>query len=330
MAGEKSKLQELRREEMRKERVRKKKAKGRIKQIFHVVALVLIVMLGLQCAKTLKNIWEEKNVKKPANAGTTQFAESLNEGESGDGVAEADTTATNWDKRLLKDKELEQELRMLAEKDEIIAEIFINRAEYPEELLALLVNNTEMAEFVAGYLTADEKVQGGFTKEEMEQEFPLFMQWDSRWGYVPYGGSNIGIAGCGPTCLSMVIFSLTGNGDATPDALAEFSMDNGHYVEGAGTSWTLMADAAEEYGLSAYEIGLDEAAIKQSLDLGRPVICALREGDFTTSGHFIMLYDYDEEGFWVNDPNSRERSEKRWSFERIKYQIRNLWGFMKY
>lgn len=315
MAGGRSKLRELRREEIRKERVRRKRIRRRIRQVFHMAALVLIVILGFQCVKVIKNIWVEENMEKPANAGTTQFA---------------DTTPTNWDKHLLKDKELEQALRALAEEDETIADIFTNRTDYPEELLALLANNTEMAEFVRDYLTAEEKVQGGFTKEEMEQEFPLFMQWDSRWGYVAYGGSNIGIAGCGPTCLSMVIFALTGNEEATPDALAEFSMDNGHYVEGVGTSWTLMTDAAEEYGLSAYEIGLDEDAIKQSLDLGRPVICAVRKGDFTSSGHFIMLYDYDEEGFMVHDPNSKERSEKRWSFERIKYQIRNLWGFGKY
>lgn len=328
MAGSRRELQELRREEIRKERLRRKRMQHRLKLIFYTISLILMVMLVFQCARVLKNIWGEKEMAQEANAGNVQFTESQNEEENGDVTTVA--IPENWDKHLLEDAELEQALRTLAEDDKTIAEIFENRADYPEELLALLANNTEMAEFVAGYLTAEEKVQGGFTEEEMEQENPLFMQWDSRWGYVPYGGSNIGIAGCGPTCLSMVIFALTGNEEATPDAIAEYSMDNGHYVEGAGTAWTLMTAAAEEYGLYAYEIGLDEDAIKQSLDLGRPVICAVREGDFTTSGHFIVLYDYDEEGFLVNDPNSRERSEKRWSFERIKYQIRNLWGFMRY
>ncbi len=328
MAGSKRELQELRREEIRKERIRKKRVMRLVKRIFHLVVLMLIIVIGFLCVRVLKDMWGKREVAKEANMGSVQVTENQKEEEENGN--ETDTTSTNRDKQLLKDKELEQALRALAEDDETIAEIFTNRTAYPEELLALLVNNTEMAEFVRGYLTAEEKAQGGFTKEEMEQEFPLFMQWDSRWGYVPYGGSNIGIAGCGPTCLSMVIVALTGNEEATPDALAEFSMDNGHYVEGAGTSWTLMTDAAEEYGLYAYEIGLDEAVIKQSLDLGRPVICAMREGDFTTSGHFIVLYDYDEEGFMVHDPNSRERSGKSWSFERIKYQIRNLWGFMRY
>ena len=50
-------------------------------------------------------------------------------------------------------------------------------------------------------------------------------------------------------------------------------------------------------------------------------------GDFTTSGHFIVLTEYTEEGFSVLDPNSKERSEKKWSYERIEGQIRNIWAF---
>lgn len=35
--------------------------------------------------------------------------------------------------------------------------------------------------------------------------------------------SNIAVNGCGPVCLSMVIVSLTGDSEATPDALAKDS-----------------------------------------------------------------------------------------------------------
>lgn len=318
---------ELRREEIRRERARRKRIRYRIKLFIRVLILICMVLLLLQCAKVLRGIWGEKGTGQETSADALQSAEKQ---ETKKETNVADTLPENWDKFLLKDAKLEQDLKALAEEDELIAEIYAEREKYPEELLASLVSNTEMAEFVRGYLTADGTVQGGFSKEETEQKFPLFMQWDGRWGYVPYGGSNIGIAGCGPTCLSMVIFSLTGNEDATPDALAKFSEDNGHYVEGIGTSWTLMTTAASAYGLYAYEIGLDENTIKQNLDAGCPIICAMRAGDFTTSGHFIVLYDYDEEGFLVNDPNSRERSSKRWSFETIQYQIKNLWGFAKY
>lgn len=230
-------------------------------------------------------------------------------------------------KRLLEDAELEEKLALLAAEDEEIAAIYTNRGQYPEKLLAALVGNPEMAAFVAGYPEAEKKVGGGFSKEELETENPLLLQWDSRWGYAPYGDSNIGIAGCAPTCLSMVILSLTGNSDATPDALADYSMRNGHYVEGIGTAWTLLSDGAEEYGLTVRELGLDEDEMKACLNRGGLLICSMRPGDFTTSGHFIVLYDYDANGFYVHDPNSRIRSDRQWSYGDIKYQIKNIWGY---
>ncbi|MDE7404174.1 MAG: C39 family peptidase, partial [Lachnospiraceae bacterium] len=110
-------------------------------------------------------------------------------------------------------------------------------------------------------------------------------------------------------------------------ALATYSMSHGFYAEGVGTDWLFMTDAAARYGIHATELGLDEAVMKQYLDQGHPIICALRPGDFTTTGHFIMLYGYDEKGFMVNDPNSRERSNRRWDFETLHYQIKNLWGY---
>ncbi len=51
----------------------------------------------------------------------------------------------------------------------------------------------------------------------------------------------------------------------------------------------------------------------------------MRPGDFTTTGHFILLWGYDENGFFVNDPNRRSTSEKIWDFETLQPQIKNLW-----
>lgn len=229
--------------------------------------------------------------------------------------------------RVLEDKEVEEKLAALAREDKDIADIYAERDKYPEELLAALAANQEMTDFVKGYLTSDGSVTGGISEEEKEQSFPLFLQWDKRWGYAPYGRSSISISGCGPTCLSMAIFALTRDENATPNALAKYGMDNGYYMEGQGTLWSFMTEGAAHYGINAREIGLDEAAMKQYLDRGCPIICAMRPGDFTTTGHFILIYDYDEKGFMVNDPNSRERSSRQWDFDTLRYQINNLWGF---
>lgn len=252
---------------------------------------------------------------------------SYNTGAKPESEAKVVTADISDGRRLLEDAELEEKLALLAAGNEEIAAIYAERGRYPEELLEALSGNPEMAAFVAGYPEAEKKVNGGFSEEELNAKNPLLLQWDSRWGYVSYGDSNIGIAGCAPTCLSMVILSLTGNAEATPDALADYSMRNGHYVEGIGTAWTLLSDGAKEYGLNVRELGLDEDEIKACLNRDGLIICSMRPGDFTSSGHFIVLYDYDANGFYVHDPNSRIRSDRQWNFADIKYQIKNIWGY---
>lgn len=210
------------------------------------------------------------------------------------------------------------------------ARIYKNRNQYSETLLASYLNNPEMEDYIDGYLKADlpqDTAQEGFTSEELSQQFPLFLQWDKRWGYVSYGGSMIGLSGCGPTCLSMVLVSLTGRQDQTPDAVARFSEEHGYYVEGSGTAWSLMTEGASLLGLSARELSLDESVMKSALDAGNPIICSMGPGDFTTQGHFILIYGYDESGFWVNDPNCISRSSQIWAFESLRGQIKNLWAY---
>lgn len=68
-----------------------------------------------------------------------------------------------------------------------------------------------------------------------EGEVPLFMQWDKRWGYESYGDSNIGLSGCGPTCLSMVYLYFTGDVAGNPREIARYCEENGFYTP-SGTS----------------------------------------------------------------------------------------------
>ena len=215
-----------------------------------------------------------------------------------------------------------------------IQEILENKDDYPEEMLAALANNLEMVDFVANYKNMTQSgrtgktTQTSLTQEEMNAEHPLFLQWDSRWGYASYGDdSNIGLAGCGPTCLSMVLYYKTGDASRTPDVLAAYAMRQGYYVSGTGTAWAFMEDAARHYGLYVRTLSKSEEAFKIALDRNRYIICAMGPGDFTAAGHFIVIYGYDEEGFLINDPNSRTRSEKHWSYDEISGQIKAIWSY---
>ncbi len=314
---------------IRQERERKRKIRNRVRFIRNVLLLFVFACIFIKCGAWLFSLVNtgEKNVQQVNMPHTVT---------STDGNMDTDITRESVavpvsveldDKRILKDAEIEEALAELAQTDDDLAEIYMKRIFYPEELLAALVNNPEMTEFVKGYLTADKSLTGEFNEEELSAEHPLLIQWDERWGYYPYGSSNIGIAGCGPTCLSMVILSLKGDAGATPDVLADFSMENGHYVAGAGTAWSLMTDAVWQYGISVQEMGMDEDTMKYKLDRGGMIICSMFPGDFTTTGHFIVIFGYDENGFMVNDPNSRERSGRQWSYDTLRYQIKNMWGY---
>lgn len=155
---------------------------------------------------------------------------------------------------------------------------------------------------------------------------PFLYQTDPAWAEAPYAGGTVGENGCGPTCLSMAYIALTGKTDRDPAAMAQFSERQG-YVEGGMTSWSLMTQGAAELGLSSEELPADESAVRQALAQGTPIICSVAPGDFTTTGHFIVLAGIaDDGGIVVHDPNSAERSARTWDCQRILDQCLNLWA----
>jgi len=158
---------------------------------------------------------------------------------------------------------------------------------------------------------------------------PLFYQGDERWGYTIYGSDVMKVTGCGPTCLSMVLLHLLQDATYTPRYVADFAEENNYYAKGSGSKWALISEGGELLGLDVTELPLDENRMKKSLEQGNPVICIMGPGDFTTTGHFIVLRGLEDGKFIVNDPNSKENSERLWSYEEISKQIKNLWACRK-
>lgn len=221
-----------------------------------------------------------------------------------------------------------ERLEKLSEESDLIKEVYGSSYLYPDKLLEALANNPEMAGFVAGYPDAEKKASGGLTEEEKTQAFPLFLQWDPRWGYAEYGDAScIGLAGCGPTCLSMVLYYLTGDETLTPDKIGAYSMNNGYYISGTGTAWALLSDVPGMYGVKVGQPEASEREMQKALDDGRIIICSMGPGDFTAAGHFVVIYGYEDQGFLVNDPNCVARSRLHWTYEEIGSQIKHVWTF---
>lgn len=312
------------REEVRRARYREKRIKKRalfiVKCLLLTVLLLHIKMLDTQLKQVQIAL---KRIEIPQYETSQTIEETAREADyaSSIGIVNVERPVQRtWTETLLR-------LDSLGQSDPVIGQICQNTDLYPEKMLTALANNPEMADYVAGYLSGGGNTAGGLTQAEKEQAFPLLLQWDPRWGYRSYGSdSYIGVSGCGPTCLAMALYYLTGDETLTPDRIAEYALENSYYVEGMGTAWALMKDFPRFYGIRVTEPEIAEYALRTELDQGSILICAMGKGEFTTAGHFIVIYGYDRDGFKVNDPNCVARSRKRWEFNEIRGQIKSVWA----
>lgn len=225
------------------------------------------------------------------------------------------------------DQEIYDKLRAMIRQDQRIEVILEGYHEYPEALLDMLTRNIEMIDFVLDYPMKKENLYADTISDVKQGVIPFLLQWDEDWGYTTYGDSILAISGCAPTALSMVIAGLTGDASITPYIIAEYADTQGYYVSGTGSSWSLLSEGSYHYGVNATELSLSEANIHNELDNGHPIICSMRPGDFTTTGHFIVLTGIENGKIRVHDPNSRQRSNKLWDYTTLEKQISNLWSY---
>ena len=226
-----------------------------------------------------------------------------------------------------------QKLMELSHDNYRIEEILYNIELYPKSLLELASKKDEAVDFVYEYpikknLYENKKIS--IKSDYKSGEYPLFTQWDERWGYEKYGNDYIAINGCGPTTLAMVIVGLKGDKDVNPKVVADFAYENGYYVDGVGSSWELMTAGAANFGIVGEELPLSEEIIRSTLRNGDPIIATMGPGEFTTSGHFILLTGIAEDGkIIVNDSDSKIKSKKTWDIDVFMTQTNNLWKFTK-
>jgi len=181
----------------------------------------------------------------------------------------------------------------------------------------------------AGYFYYwDKNPDMDISDEVTKGEIPLFLQWDSRWGYRLYGTNYMGNNGCGATALAMVYAGLTGKTDWNPYELAIYSIQNNLYLPNVGTKWVFMEEGGEYLGLTVDVIGEDLELALPALEAGKLLICKVGPGDFTSGGHFIVVTKLLEDNqVEVRDPNSRDKSAVTWDFDQIMEQTDYVWAY---
>ena len=340
-------LQEQQREELRRKKLKKRKEelrrrrrrKQRAKELFClcicVAMLVLIVALVRRGISSKKQDVSEV-VAASESASTEQQADAAEPKVSATGeIAQVQSQAlpNYYEKKYMVGspahysmEEIQTRLKNLADRYPEFQTIYDHMDQYPEALLNNLCSNPNMLDFALGYQENYDTTSGTLEASELDG-IPLFIQWDKRWGYDAYGNDVIGLSGCGPTCLSMIVIGLTKNQEATPDKLADYATEHGYYEQNSGTKWSFMDEVAAVYGVQGYYIYLSKDNMQEELSQGHPLVCAMRSGDFTSQGHFIVIAGMEGDKFLVHDPNSIERSQQLWDYDTLQYQISAIWAF---
>lgn len=224
------------------------------------------------------------------------------------------------------DAETRAALEALAQTQPRVQTMLDQPGRWPADVAALLARNAEALDFVLAYPDIQDSAPPQTVDEVQQGTLPQLLQWDQRWGTTAYGGGILAVTGCGPTALSMVACGLTGDNTLTPARIGAWADANG-YAGADGTSWEMMYAGCEAFGLRAEEIPLTESAVYGALEAGRPIICSVRPGDFTTVGHFIVLAGVEDGRLRVLDPNSPGRSAQTWDYQRLEPQIKALWAY---
>ncbi len=217
------------------------------------------------------------------------------------------------------------------DKPSVLAESLFkqHQAEYSESEKIQIKREPASVEFFV-------RLHEGMTETEQVSEradklvgdfLPHYVQWDQRWAFHSYIGGPLALTGCGPCCLSMVYAGLTGNTDLPPDLMADFAMQKGYFVEDVGTAWSLFDEGAAQLGLNAESLALEQTAFNQALDAGKLIILSLTSGDFTTTGHFIVVWSHTGDEYHVLDPFNVQLSQKSWKYSVLISQTATAWAF---
>lgn len=182
-----------------------------------------------------------------------------------------------------------------------------------------------------GYLKIDEKwyffENGRLADDPLNEGIVVFSQRDERWSDHRYGfydayrtqPATIGTSGCGILSYVNSIYYLTGS-FIEPTMLADWSIANGHRVNGSGTAFSLYGSFANahgaEYGFKYVGQTSSYAALRDHLMRGGTAVGS-------APGHLIAVVDYNPvtEEFLILDSASseaRHTAETGYTWQTVK------------
>ena len=164
-----------------------------------------------------------------------------------------------------------------------------------------------------------------------------YLQTDKRWKALPYQvpgeTATIGGSGCGPTAAAMLVETLTGK-TFTPVDACKWSVEHGYKAKGQGTYYSYFAPQFEAFGIKCWQLSwtnvyhnpaskVHDQALEY-LKQGYYLIALMKKGNWTSGGHFIVVWWADGK-IRINDPASTRDSRVNGDINTFRNEAAYYW-----
>lgn len=167
-----------------------------------------------------------------------------------------------------------------------------------------------------------------------------YLQTDPRWKAVDYSAkgekTTIGASGCGPTAMAMVLATWA-DSDVTPETECAWALSHGYKAPHSGTYYGYFVPAAKRYGLTCRRLNTSSIygnsgsvhhnTVRDALDRGCLVIACMGKGQWTSSGHYVLIYAIDSKAgvVYINDPASTKAVRVHGNYSVFRTQVKYYW-----
>lgn len=223
-------------------------------------------------------------------------------------------------------------LAELAETNEQARFIIDNEELYPDKILNVFYSNNNELEYVYNYpFFKDNYKTMSFTEQELNSDtVPALYMNDYRWAYED--GGYVKGAGCAAVDITMANLYVNRNSDIDPVMVMRYADEMGYYGFG-GINEENISDILDYFGIKfeehIYNNGengspIAEAELKAFIDKSDTAVIVAVHG-LPFGNHALIIRGYDENGFYINDPASEERTDQSWSFDIFEDALVRCW-----
>ena len=165
-----------------------------------------------------------------------------------------------------------------------------------------------------------------------------YLQTDPRWRSLDYSApgekTTIRASGCGPTAMAMVLATWA-DPKVNPATECAWALAHGFKAPHSGTYYGYFVPAGARYGLTVTRLNGTSLygnaksplhhQVKEALDRGCLAIACMGKGNWTSSGHYVLVWGISGRTVFINDPASTRPARTRGDYDLFKTQVKYYW-----